>query len=517
MSTRSRAEPVQQSEPHPAEKGMVSKAPSDRGWVDGRAVAATQRKLAGTINESPRVMQQQTLRDAIRNSPQANRNGVLNGNPSQAPVQRVRFANTNSFYGPQHPVLPLPYELRDALADTYTGRVEHKEVMIAVPPAGQQWLGAHAPIPGGIGALCWAEILDTDWRQLGKGMPAIEVADTSQEFFDHQVDLMNDLGIKYQQDLTNHPGRPLRVASFVMQTDDNSILETAHTDKPIEPLVAPSIEARFVAGDDPLRDRIKYNVDSTLHSAGQYQWILANWANISQTHDVYIDVDFYPNRLPDSGGALHKDSVGETLFVNLTYNNTQAGASPEYVYDHQGIQPYEQDFPQSAHALLKDARRANQGQPNKIEGVDLPPRGRVSFMDPAIWHATPLYGHRLELPSYDYNETVTFDKVRADINSNVPETHRAEALAVIEGKTGSVTGAELKLMYRKKESLRIGTTAHGDSRDTALFARRPRARSVDLTDHPEHLQALQAQKTQPRSFIRTWIILRRKPQQPTNQ
>jgi len=437
---------------------------------------------------------------------------------SNEPVQRVRFANSNSFYGPQHPVLPLPGDMRDALAATYHGRVEHQEVMIALSNAGQQWLTQHAPIPGGIGALCWAEILDTDWRQLGKGMPAIEVADTSVEFFDHQVNLMRDLGTKFQHDLQTSPGRPLRVASFVLQTDNNHVLNIEPTNKPIEQQVAPSIEARFVVDDDALRARIKENVDYTLRSAGQYQWILANWANISQTHDVYIDVDFYPNRMPDRGGLLHKDSVGETLFVNLTYNNPQPGASPEYAYDNQGHAPYEQGFPQSAHTLLADARRANQGRPDTIEGVHLPARGRVSFMDPAIWHATPLYGRRLQLPSYGDGDNLTYEQVRHDIDHNVPQEYRAEAQAVIADRTGPVTGAQIKALYRTREFLRYGNTADDHNRDTAPLARRQRARSVDLTNHPEHLQALQEQSRQARSFIRTWIILRRKPQQqPRNQ
>ncbi|TXI84690.1 MAG: DUF4157 domain-containing protein [Cupriavidus sp.] len=431
-----------------------------------------------------------------------------------APVQRVRFANSNSFYGPQHAVLPLPADMREALGATYRGRAERQEVMIALTHAGQQWLGQHAPIPGGIGALCWAEILDADWRQLGKGLPAIEVADTTFTFFNHQASLMQDLGNKFQHDLQASPGRPLRVASFVLQPDHNNDLAIQPTNKPIEQAVAPSITARFVVDDDALLARIRENVLSTLLSAGQLQWILANWGNVSQTHDVFIDVDFYPNRTPDRGGLLHKDSVGETLFVNLTYNNPQPGASPEYVHDNLGHAPYEQGFPQSAHTLLADVRRANLFGPGGIEGVDLPARGRVSFIDPAIWHATPLYGRRLELPSYGDGDNLTYAQVRDDIERNVPQERRAEARAVIAGLDGPVTGAQIKALYRSHESLRYGTTADGTRRDTAPLIRRRRARSVDLTHHPEHQQALQQQSQQARSFIRTWVILRRKPPQP---
>lgn len=435
---------------------------------------------------------------------------------SNAPVQRVRFANSNSFYGPQHPVLPLPGDMRDALGATYRGRVERQEVMIDLSAAGQQWLNQHAPIPGGVGALCWAEILDTDWRDLGKGMPAIEVAQMDLEFFNHQADLMRDLGNRFAFDLVIRPGTPLRVASFVLQTDAQNALNLEPSNKPIEPQVAQAITARFV-NDNALRARIRQNVLSTLLGAGQYQWILANWTSISQTHDVYIDVDFYPNRMPDRGGLLHKDSIGETLFVNLTYNNPQAGASPEYAYDNQGHAPYEQNFPQSAHTLLADTRQANQGKPDTIEGVDLPAHGRVSFIDPAIWHATPLYGRRLELPSYGDADDLTYDQVRQDIGQNVPREHHAEALGVIANLHGAVRGAEIKTLYRSHEMLRYGRTADTAIRDTAPQTRRQRARSVDLTNHPERLAALQQQATQPRSFIRTWVILRRKPQQPQQQ
>ena len=429
-------------------------------------------------------------------------------------VQRVRFSNSNSFYGNHFAPAALHNDLAQALAAQYTGRTEMSVFQIGLTPTAKLWLAQNAAHIGLIGDLVWAEVLDTDWETLGsKPLTRIEVEGMSQSFFDQQTSLMNDLGRVFSNDLLTNPGRPMRIASFQLVRVGNGPLITRWANKAIEDTVAPSITPAFLP-DQPnfadLRARVQANVNQTLFSAGQFQWIAANWANISATHDVYIDVDYYPDRKPDRSGLLHKDSVGETLFVNLSYNNPTQGISPEYMADNEVYGDYEANFPDAAKNLIATVRSDN-ADASLVNSKTLPMGGRASFIDPAIWHATPLYNRRNPLPTYDDNAIVSLDQVRQDINNGpYSEEQKAALLLLIVGKTGSATGRELKDYYRQRDLLRFGTRADTSVKDTAPLGRTTRALSVHLDQQADQLEGLKSYGQQVRSFIRTWIILRRR-------
>lgn len=482
---------------------------------DNRPDAVAQRKIQEAISSSPRMQQLKDKQAMVNNSMQLkqNKNAV-----TDKVVQRVQFSNTNSFYPQQHDIAPgaLPPEVKHDVARAYTGNTEAEWIMARLSPGSQEWLRAHSGVDP-VGELIYAHVPPREWEALGaKDIPNIEIVPASEDFFDQQTGLMNELNGLFADFIGAHPGVPLRIASFRFARVDEGPLITDWAVKAIEPLVAPSITEAFLP-DRPdlagIRQRVKANVNQTLFSSGQFHWLAANWANISATHDVFVDVDYYPNRTPDSGGLLHKDSVGETLFVNLSYNNTEPGASPEFVADNEPFGPFEDDLPQSARDLIAHTRLANAGDDGNIKGLDLPARGRVSFIDPTIFHATPLYNHRVPPFNSPEGTIFTFEQIRGFLRENYEENNPdlyAAGLKVIEGRDGNITGAEAKMLFRNSELLRFGQRAGHGLVDKAP-ERRQRARSIDLTAHPERLAQLREQSQQARSFIRTWVILRRKP------
>ncbi|MGC1303187.1 MAG: hypothetical protein WA840_12520 [Caulobacteraceae bacterium] len=496
-----------------------------------------------------------------------------------APIQRVRFSKTDNFVGKDHEPAALPKPLNKALSDKYKGKTEEsvEEVDLSTVAADAKlWLTQDDRLSEPLGETIKAQVGATDWEKLGESVSRrIDMAPMSQPFFDQQTALTGQLSAEFSDFIAANPGKPLRVASFKFERTREGALVTNWTAKEIEPLVAPTVEAKFLSADErikELRATVRENVNQTLFSAGQFQWIAANWGTISQTHDVYVDVDFYPNRMPDAGGRFHKDSVGETLFVNLTYNNSDPGlAAPEYIPDNQGHPPFEQGMPQAATDLIGQVRADGLADDAQIDGIDLPERGRVSFLDPSIWHSTPYYGRRpprVDLP-YDDAASGTFDQIRQDAPLTADKLVEAEALRRIEAieneltlngaqwkkllpgipdmnvedsqviKVGAVraelrkkvlrselekvnrlvggqgtTGAALKAGFKHLEPFRMAARA-GESTmvDTAPAKRRERSRSVDLQRTPDKEALLQQQATQARSFIRTWVILRAKPQQ----
>jgi hypothetical protein len=410
------------------------------------------------------------------------------------------------------------------LAAQYRHPGLHAETMISTTEGSdaRAWLTEHRN-PHQVGQYIWAEIGANDWADLigEPPMPAIQIASMEQELFDQQNSLMKELNVIFSAHIQHHPGRPLRIASLLLVSEGDDIL-SEFTVKPVEDAVAAFIEPAVYPDDVDagVFDRIQANVYATLLASGQGQWIAANWESIRHTHDIFIDVDYYPDRMPDLGGGLHKDSVGETLFVNLTYNNEEEGTSPEYVVDNNYQAEFEGRMPVAANALIASARRGNRNDDGSIHGVNLPPRGRVSFIDPAVWHATPLYDHRPQLNCAD-DATGNREQVREFIQaSTFRDDIKYNAIDRLPDGDFTWTGAQLKEHMRGSEQLRFGFHTNSPDVplpliDTAPHARRPRARSVDLTNNPEHLELLQAQSQVPRSFIRTWIIIRPKPDTPS--
>ena len=136
------------------------------------------------------------------------------------------------------------------------------------------------------------------------------------------------------------------------------------------------------------------NTLQTMIKAGQMQY-LRKAGFVGQGWKIIVEVHYYRNRAKGMNG-IHKDTKGETLFVNLNYTNDTTMPGPEWIenpptYDvHQ--KHLETSLPEEFNEDL--ARIHDKPHGTRIQTEDMPPNGVVAFIDEAVHHATPMLGHR---------------------------------------------------------------------------------------------------------------------------
>ncbi|GAB3726523.1 hypothetical protein [Spirosoma lituiforme] len=148
--------------------------------------------------------------------------------------------------------------------------------------------------------------------------------------------------------------------------------------------------------DETLKAKIIKNTLTTMHEAGQLEYFKKSEL-INDEWKVLIEVHYYRKRGTGNGNKLHKDTLGQTLFVNLNYLNDQEIAGPEFV-----INPYSDEENQARiksrlpNKFVKDLKLVGDSSPNGsiIETTDIMANGVVAFVDEAIHHTTPIVEHR---------------------------------------------------------------------------------------------------------------------------
>ncbi len=315
--------------------------------------------------------------------------------------------------------------------------------------------------------------------------------------------------------------------------------------------------------DDNLGD-IKLLVHSTLQAAGQLAYLEKNSEEISKTHEVIVDVDWYRERTQSDVG-FHKDSRGTTLFVNLTYDNASKMQGASTKPDLEGQAKLEEGLPDEVQNDLK-ARRLGYAQKGlgsgDIKEEEVDPYARISFSDPSIWHSTPLLGHRIEHEPTPTDDIETVEKYLGRAG-HVPHSYRGiveyyknnevkykpqDIFDFFRDKKGSkdevavkswdLVGSELsKLGYTDKDlygwqgeyprPLSFWNALQGTDRidkynkhgisdkiapqngpaltEAVKVKRRPL--SVKLNDSPLLQNGLNEEAKRPRTFIRTWVRL----------
>jgi len=144
------------------------------------------------------------------------------------------------------------------------------------------------------------------------------------------------------------------------------------------------------------------NTLKTMLDAGQFEYLrLAGFPN--DEWKILVEMHYMRARPKDMAG-FHKDTAGQSLFVNLNYHVPgHQLRGPEYVlnpppsaeHDKQiGTPGREGTLPQE---FLKDLHktRTELPEPTWIESAGtVEGLGYVAFVDEAIHHATPWFGHR---------------------------------------------------------------------------------------------------------------------------
>jgi GNAT superfamily N-acetyltransferase len=234
-----------------------------------------------------------------------------------------------------------------------------------------------------------------------------------------------------------------------------------------------------IADNETLKRSIVINVLFTLEHAGQLAYLKRSRLTRKKDWKIVVEVHYYQDRVQTTA-AFHKDTYGQTLFVNLNYLTGDEIAGPEYILNPPLVEEHEKDIKKSLPLTFRkdlDAARQGSAQPDRIEAIKIPgarpakpgrpppPPGHgwvVSFTDELIHHMTPHYGHRFVTESglkkfledkYPYALTLIdqWEKAKKSVlfyRSLSPERREAINLHVHSQYKG--------LKYDRKQLARIG-------------------------------------------------------------
>jgi hypothetical protein len=139
---------------------------------------------------------------------------------------------------------------------------------------------------------------------------------------------------------------------------------------------------------------IVFNTLMTMRDAGQLDYLRKSGI-MGADWQVVVEIHYYRSRAKSSAN-LHKDTLGQTMFVNLNYTNEEEMAGPEWVTNPPLVQTHEDKLattlPGQFRADLEQTRGI--GDPTTIETGVLPRHGVAAFVDETIHHSTPHLGHR---------------------------------------------------------------------------------------------------------------------------
>ncbi|MGN6168883.1 MAG: hypothetical protein ACTHQQ_12050 [Solirubrobacteraceae bacterium] len=174
-----------------------------------------------------------------------------------------------------------------------------------------------------------------------------------------------------------------------------------------------------------LGPKVVENTLKTMLDAGQFEYLrLAGLPN--NDWKILVEVHYTRERPKDMAG-FHKDTQGQSLFVNLNYHVPgHRLRGPEYVLNPPPSAKHDERIGTPAQKgsmpdeFIKDLTqiRNELGEPTRIESAGtVGGTGYVAFVDEALHHATPWFGGRyvtpLEFEGYlERNYKVTLNAVR---------------------------------------------------------------------------------------------------------
>ena len=151
----------------------------------------------------------------------------------------------------------------------------------------------------------------------------------------------------------------------------------------------------LVENDLALQGHIKRLVIGTMIAAGQIDYLkTVDWYD--QGFKILVEVHYYRERDPQQQG-LHKDTLGQTLFVTLNFVSDEDIVGPEYLLNPAPIEKHEEQLKQTLPpAFQKHLKKVREGLSEPIEfgATVVKPNYAVSFVDELVHHKTPTYGHR---------------------------------------------------------------------------------------------------------------------------
>jgi GNAT superfamily N-acetyltransferase len=134
--------------------------------------------------------------------------------------------------------------------------------------------------------------------------------------------------------------------------------------------------------------------------AGQLKYLMMAAESLSFNWKVVIEVHYYYKR-KSSQINFHKDTLGETSFVNLMYLNEDWIAGPEYVLNPPRIGAHDANTAKTLPTSFRQDLETVRGRlpkPTHVEATFVEPYGFIAFTDETIHHTTPHVGPRTVSP-----------------------------------------------------------------------------------------------------------------------
>jgi hypothetical protein len=214
---------------------------------------------------------------------------------------------------------------------------------------------------------------------------------------DVQKALVDKLDVEYADEFT---GGLINLGGILIEEipeDDDQLIDEAQ-------LVDLPTAGGFISAGSPRAAKIKQlgfdrlvieNTLRTMIAAKQIKYLrLAGLPN--DQWKILVELHYYRERDMTATG-FHKDTLGETLFVNLNYHMNKQVIGPEVVVNPPSSEEHDArtalTLPASFRADLEATRKAL-GDPDEYQTDLVDPYGYVAFVDEAVHHATPFYGHR---------------------------------------------------------------------------------------------------------------------------
>jgi hypothetical protein len=181
---------------------------------------------------------------------------------------------------------------------------------------------------------------------------------------------------------------------------------------------------------DGLAPLVIENTLRTMIDASQFKYLRA--AGLPNAKwKILVEVHYIRARPKDMAG-FHKDTQGQTLFVNLNYHAGEHSLrGPEYVLNPPRSQKHDEriygtgDKPATLPKQFTDDlshARGQLGDPTEIRSSGtVQPYGYVAFVDEAIHHATPFFENRYVTPTEFKEYLERTDKRKLDEISNATE------------------------------------------------------------------------------------------------
>ncbi len=142
-------------------------------------------------------------------------------------------------------------------------------------------------------------------------------------------------------------------------------------------------------------DLVKYTLQ-TMSTADQLDYLRKSGI-VGQQWKILVEIHYYRNRGDGVNDRLHKDTLGETIFVNLNYATDADIPGPEYVLNPLTVEEHETQIEKTLpKAFLDDLQwvRGQLGPPTEISYPTIKPNQFIAFVDEAIHHRSPHYGGR---------------------------------------------------------------------------------------------------------------------------